>query len=162
MILFQIDINGFFTGSTKDVPDTTPFNPRQWVMKPPPAAAGGKFPFWNGVEWHLADEYQYVAPAIKPKLPPMTHLQFIRRFTHAEAAAFETLLADCRNGTVQLPSEQRGQVLLMGRMFDAAQDVLLDDPDTVAFVASLEALGIVTDERRQQILNPRWQPSQME
>ena len=87
-----------------------------------------------------------------PQNNALTHLQFIRRFTHAEAAAFEVMLADARNGTSPLPQEQRGQVLLMGRLFDAAKDVRLDDPDTVAFVNSLAALGVVQPERVDVIL----------
>jgi len=95
---------------------------------------------------------EFTSPVITGK--PLTHLQFIERFTLEEQATFETLLADCRNGTSTLDAATRGQVLVMGRQFEAAQDVRLDNPSTVQFVNALVAMGILTQSRADEILAP--------
>ena len=89
-----------------------------------------------------------------PQNNSLTHLQFIRRFTLEERAAFETLLADARAGTAGLDAATRGQVLVMGRSFDSAREVRLDDSETSAFVNALVALTILTPERATEILTP--------
>ena len=100
-------------------------------------------------DWVLED-----IPIPPPVFVPMTHLQFMRRFTFTERAQFETLLADARNGTSTLPAEVRGQLLVMGRAFESAQEVSLDDSETIQFVGALVDLGILTQTRADEILTP--------
>jgi len=103
---------------------------------------------------YMADWVLQDIPPPPPNYGPYTHLQFIRRFTIEERAAFETLLADARAGTGGLDAATRGQVLVMGRSFESAQEVLLNDPETVQFVGAMVAMGILTQARADEILAP--------
>lgn len=151
--VYKIDHNGVYTGDSIEIGAKDPISP-EYVVVAPPTTEG--FHIWDGSKWFTRQTYPTPPPRPAPPTPAMTHLQFIRRFTHAEAATFETLLADARNGTSPLPAEVRGQVLLMGRLFDAAQDVKLDDPDTVSFVQALIGLDVLTAERASEVLDPNW------
>lgn len=90
------------------------------------------------------------APAAAPDLR-ITRLAFRKRFQPPEKAAIE--LASLDDATA--PMAQRAQAAALRAYLkdvDAAQYIDLADPDTVAGVQSLEALGLLAEGRADAIL----------
>jgi hypothetical protein len=76
----------------------------------------------------------------QPVLPtgPITKLEFLRRFTVDERIIIR--------GSSDL------RVMDFMQLLDLAQDVRLDDPDTVAAIAHMTGLGLLDAERAGEIL----------
>lgn len=87
------------------------------------------------------DGTQYVPAAPAPTAPaPITRLDFLRRFPAPariairQAAATDPIIADAL------------------QLLDLAQEVRLDDPDTLAFTGYLVQVGLLTADERAAIL----------
>lgn len=92
-------------------------------------------------------------PDPTPTLPArhLAPLAFRRRFTPAERAALEWAAVDKpEQGTQQ----RMGAAALRSSLKDQAQAsyIDLDDPDTIAGVQGLEALGLLAEGRAEDIL----------
>lgn len=77
-----------------------------------------------------------------PKPAPISRLAMLKRFTDVERKRIRAQAA--RNEDVQDWLE----------LFNAAQEIRLDDPDTMAGVQSLEAAGLLSPGRAAEILTP--------
>lgn len=100
----------------------------------------------NGVVAAIGDRYDagaFTPPAPEPEAPPpLSRLDFLRRFTAAQriairaAAATDPIIADAM------------------ALLDAADTVRLDNPDTVGLTGYLVAVGLITAADRAAILAP--------
>jgi len=95
-----------------------------------------------GPGWILVDgELQAPPTAPEPEPLPvggMTRLAFIRRFTLAERISIR---------------QSTDPIVVDGiAMLEAAEEVKLDDPDTVALIGYLVTQGLLTQERAAEIL----------
>lgn len=106
----------------------------------------------------LEDSISFV---VLGSLKRLTHLQFLRKFTHAEIASFEVLLTKAKNMSDDLTDDQRGQLLLLEREFNAAKSIKLDDPDTILFVNNLAEAGVLAPERVAEVLDPSIYPAHL-
>jgi hypothetical protein len=88
-----------------------------------------------GIEFIDGD---YPTPVI---VTPLTHKQFMDRFTDSELAAIMT----AAKSSIELE--------LWFKRFEMAQDILLTDPQTIAGVNALEAAGLIAEGRATEILN---------
>jgi hypothetical protein len=85
--------------------------------------------------------FEWADPPPAPPPPKIhTHRSFLKRFTGAEFKAI-------RNA-----AKTDGDVDMFMYLFERAQDVNLDDPDTIAGVQMLVAKGILTAPRAAVIL----------
>ena len=88
--------------------------------------------------WTVRDLTQAELDALKPPVVPLTVLDFMRRFTIPERLTIwgsaDPILGDFIK-------------LLM-----AAPNVLLTDPDTIAGTTYLATIGVLTEDRKNQIL----------
>lgn len=72
----------------------------------------------------------------------LSQLEFLRRFTSQERIAAKTSADPIIEDFMYL--------------FTLAQNIRLDDPDTIAGVNYLESVGILSEGRTQEILNPNY------
>jgi hypothetical protein len=89
-----------------------------------------------GIEFIEGD---YPVPPIQPT--PLTHKQFMDRFTDTELAAIMT----AAKSSIELE--------LWFKRFEMAQDILLNDPQTISGVNALETAGLIAEGRATEILN---------
>lgn len=84
----------------------------------------------------------------------MTKYQFRRRFTLEELVKFD-------NPELFLPDmtpQQKAVAKTLMRSFDAALDIDLNDSQLQYGLQLMVDWGLLTEERKQQILDPSWQP----
>ena len=96
-----------------------------------------------GIGWTFSPDAdpQFIAPQVQPKVrSSWTAYQFLLRFTAEERAAF-------RAAAITDPNVADFQQLAQ-----AAQEVLSDDPMTIAGMAYLVSVGLLTSARRDEIL----------
>lgn len=101
-----------------------------------------EFPFSE----YTHTETPYVDPNTPPQptLPPhvrLTKLEFLRRFTLNERIL------------MRAAAQQSPQMYDYMAMLEMAEEVFLDDPDTIAGVTYLEQLGLLATGRATEILN---------
>jgi hypothetical protein len=84
-------------------------------------------------------EGNYPAPPVAPV--PLTHKQFMDKFTDSELAAIMT----AAKSSIELE--------LWFKRFEMAQDILLNDPQTISGVNALETAGLIATGRASEILN---------
>jgi len=89
-----------------------------------------------GIEFIDGD---YPVPPVAPV--PLTHKQFMDRFTDSELAAIIT----AAKSSIELE--------LWFKRFEMAQDILLNDPQTIAGVNALETAGLIAEGRAAEILH---------
>jgi len=87
------------------------------------------------------------------QLVTLTKLQFINKFTLEEQSKFEKILVKCRNGTSELDENLQSMILVIGRHFESATNIRLDNPDTISFIDTLISCNVLTEERKREILN---------
>ena len=110
-------------------------------------------------KWRLVD----VEPPSAPEPVQQRHvsvLAFRRRFAPAERAALEWAAVD----RADQPNSQRQQAAaLRASLADqaAAEFIDLDDPDTIAGVEMLEAMGLLATGRAEQIIATPVQPGEL-
>lgn len=93
----------------------------------------------NGTARLLADDEVVEFPEPEPvREIQLTKLQFLRRFTAAERIAIR--------------ASSNPVIVDFMQLLDLAQDVRLDDADTVAGVNYLEQLGLIGEGRAAEIL----------
>lgn len=93
----------------------------------------------NGTARLLADDEVVAFPEPpEQKELQLTKLQFLRRFTSAERIAIR--------------ASTNPVIIDFMTLLDLAQDVRLDDPDTVAGVNYLESLNLIGEGRAAEIL----------
>lgn len=83
---------------------------------------------WTGTAWE----------AVSPPPPPITQLDFLRRFTTEERIA------------IRASTDAVVQDLL--HLLGLAQDIRVDDADTIAGVGYLESLGLLAEGRAAEML----------
>lgn len=152
-MLFEYDEFGWLiaggttpvAGSTRDEPPIAPAEPE--VGKPHAR--------WIGTQW-VVQPYFVMEPVVPPLAPPaprppLTRLDFRRRFTVQEKVALDLASIDDPSADTQ----QR-EMAAMLRVFLAevsqAEYISLDDPDTIAGVNSLAQFGLIAQERVAEIL----------
>jgi hypothetical protein len=89
-----------------------------------------------GIEFMDGD---YPVPPIQPT--PLTHKQFMDRFTDSELAAIMT----AAKSSIELE--------LWFKRFEMAQDILLTDPQTISGVNALETAELIAEGRATEILH---------
>jgi hypothetical protein len=89
-----------------------------------------------GIEFIEGD---YPAPPVAST--PLTHKQFMDKFTDAELAEIMT----AAKSSIELE--------LWFKRFEMAQDILLTDPQTIAGVNALETAGLIAEGRATEILH---------
>jgi len=89
-----------------------------------------------GIEFIDGD---YPAPPVAPT--PLTHKQFMDRFTDSELAAIMT----AAKSSIELE--------LWFKRFEMAQEIILSDPQTVTGVNALETAGLIATGRATEILH---------
>jgi hypothetical protein len=89
-----------------------------------------------GIEFMDGD---YPVPPIQPT--PLTHKQFMDKFTDAELAAIMT----AAKSSIELE--------LWFKRFEMAQEILLTDQQTISGVNALETAGLIAEGRATEILN---------
>lgn len=114
------------------------------------------------VETHHPGSWRLAAVQPPPELLPrrMAPLAFRRRFTKAERSGIEWAAVDRADQTM----EQRQQAAaLRSDLKDQAQAqyIDLDDPDTVAGVQALEAIGLIAPGRAAEILGATVLPEEL-
>lgn len=102
--------------------------PGEWAVK----EVEGPHRVWN------SETLQFDDFPTKPK--PLTPLEFLKRFSFTEVAG------------IIGASKTNPMVAAVEKYFDAAEEVILDDPLTVQGIATYRDLGILTPERAAQIL----------
>jgi hypothetical protein len=89
-----------------------------------------------GIEFIEGD---YPEPPIAPA--PLTHKQFMDRFTDSELAGIMT----AAKSSIELE--------LWFKRFEMAQDIILSDPQTISGVNALETAGLIATGRATEILS---------
>jgi hypothetical protein len=89
-----------------------------------------------GIEFIEGD---YPAPPVAPT--PLTHKQFMDRFTDSELA------------TIMTAAKSSIELELWFKRFEMAQDILLNDPQTISGVNALETASLIAEGRATEILN---------
>lgn len=102
--------------------------PDEWSVK----EVEGPHRVWN------TETLQFDDFPTKPK--PLSPLEFLKRFTFSEVA-----------GIIEA-SKTNPMVAAVEKYFDAAEEIILDDPLTVLGITTYRDLGILTAERAAQIL----------
>lgn len=89
----------------------------------------------------LWDGERFSRPVPAPVAPlPLTRLEFLRRFTAAQRIAIRT-------------AAQTNPIIADAlQLLDLAQEVRLDDPDTLALAGYLVAVGLIADADRAALL----------
>jgi hypothetical protein len=135
--MYSYDSYGWF--SAQEIPGRTT------TVEPPThgdKVVGELYPNYTGIEWVMVAYSDPVIPAPPP--PPrqsiLTKLEYLRRFTQDERVAI-------RNAAKVNAVLEDYMALL-----DLAQEINLDDPDTIAGVQMLEAAGLLNAGRAQEIL----------
>lgn len=143
---------------------------RDGVVENVVVAEPGWNPSWEDVEaialsdedhvapgWRL-EGGQFVAveaePAREPIKTTMTKYQFRRRFTLDELVRF-----DNPELFVELTPHQRAMVNTLMRSFEAATEIDLNDAQLRLGLQLMVDWGLLTPERRDEILNPAWSPA---
>lgn len=94
-----------------------------------------------GIGWiEVGDEY--AEPEVELSPEPLAPIDFMRRFTPAEWIAIDSARAT------------DGMVRYVMALFEAALSVRLDHPDTIAALGYFVHVGLLTQERADEIL--RW------
>lgn len=94
------------------------------------------------------EKFKYVPPVEpEPRAQTLTKLSFRRLFTLQERAAWEMFETQTDN------PELKAQWRVFNRDFDLAQDISLNDPDTIAGVSLMEQVGIIGEGRAAEILS---------
>lgn len=102
---------------------------------------------WN--EFPFTDYDHIETPYTAPDAPPMpvvapvilTKLQFLRRFTQAERI------------TMRAAASASAEMFDYMELLRLAEEVVLNDPDTIAGVTMMEVAGIIGAGRAQEVLN---------
>lgn len=117
---------------------------------------------WEWAQQHYPDceIVEEPLPGIEETPPPppppstkMTKYQFRRRFTLDELVRFDNPAL-----FVAMTPQQRAVANTLMRSFDAATEIDLNDPQLQYGLQLMVDWGLLTPERRQQILDPGWQP----
>jgi hypothetical protein len=96
-------------------------------------------------QWHAGDyELMPEAAAVVPRITRLTKLEYLSRFTDAEAVAIDL-------GSIGA-TEHAASLRRMAQLVNAAEYVDLDDPRTVAGVQALEVMGYLAAGRAAEIL----------
>jgi len=80
-------------------------------------------------------------PVIPTAPTPLTHKQFMDRFTDSELA------------TIMTAAKSSVELELWFKRFEMAQDILLTDPQTISGVNALETAGLIAEGRATEILH---------
>lgn len=104
---------------------------------------------WNEYPFALYDHEPHPHENAEPPPPPppaplhmrLTKLEFLRRFSQAERIAM-------RNAAAQSPEMHDYMAML-----ELAEEIFLDDADTVAGVTLLESVGIIAPGRATEVLS---------
>ncbi|MFN7341557.1 MAG: hypothetical protein ACK5VI_10820 [Opitutia bacterium] len=94
-------------------------------------------------------------PVVPPPPTVMSRLAFQSRYTVTEQVGIE-LVAD--GTTTGFTPEQRATLRVLDRALQNATEVDLTDPRTTAGVGTHVALGLLTQARADEILDPHWSP----
>ena len=143
----QLDANGYFVGLT--VADESPLEPGVFLFPagaidvPPPEVPEGKRVKWAG-EW-VAEDIPQPEPELEPEPSApqpkqLTSLEFLDLFTEAEQL------------TIATAAMQSPQVKLWYDRTLAAMFITLDDPRTDAGLTALVDAGMLTAERKAEIV----------
>jgi hypothetical protein len=89
-----------------------------------------------GIEFIDGD---YPVPPVAPV--PLTHKQFMDKFTDVELA------------TIMTAAKSSIDLELWFKRFEMAQDILLNDPQTISGVNALETAGLIAEGRATEILH---------
>ena len=121
---------------------TQDHNPERSTSIAPPQETDTLKANWTGLDWVLVE---YVAPPVPvPPVPErvriLTHLQYMNRFTDAELVTIYTV------AKTNVPVE------VWLAKFNAASEINLDDPNTVAGLQTMEAAGLIGAGRAAEIL----------
>lgn len=152
MQAYRINPNGT-PGDAIELPDDTTIIAADLTFNAPPAAADGQFVVFD----HAARAWSLTESEPEPSAPPvapsrvLTVLAFRQRFTMAEKTAIELASQDSPSAT----SEERHQAAaLRAYLGDLAVATFVDlaRADTIAGVNQLEAFGVLTAGRAEQIL----------
>lgn len=76
-----------------------------------------------------------------PPAPALTKLDFLKRFTFDERVAIETA------------AETDPMVRVVKESFKVSEEIRIDDPEMVAGMALYVAKGLITEERKIEILS---------
>lgn len=107
----------------------------------PPVGNGGTILDANAMPvWALPTPQPEPAPEYVPPVTKLTKLEYLRRFTQDERIAIRQAAS---------ASPVLDDYL---RLLELAEDVTLTDPDTMAAVAMLEAVGLLVAGRAEEIL----------
>jgi hypothetical protein len=106
---------------------------------------GSEYPNFTGYGWLMLMYPNPIQPPSPPLPPPvlisiLTPLEFLNRFTDTEAKTIIGL------------SKTDPDVELWWLKYNKAQDIDLDDPQTIEGVQSLEAIGVISVGRAAEIL----------
>jgi hypothetical protein len=101
----------------------------------------GTYPFADYTHEQHDLETQVPPPPPPPPHVRLTKLEFMRRFSQNERIAFRMAAAN------------NWQLADYLHMLDLAEEVFIDDPDTVNGVQALEAMNIIAPGRATEILN---------
>lgn len=127
-IIYNPDLNNALVGVVEKTPDSVPEGMRV-------KERSGEFPDMARMAYNPAVLDFYTKPDTA-----LTKLKFIKRFTAAEYAAIKGAAA--ANPTL----DYYWQMLML------AEEVRLDDPDTIAGVTTLEQVGLLAAGRAAEIL----------
>lgn len=119
---------------------------RQTEITPPEhgeKVVGELYPNFTGYEWVMVP--YWIIPPTPPTPEPvlksiLTPLEFLNRFTDIEAKTIISL------------SKTDPDVELWWLKYNKAQDMDLDDPQTIEGVQVLEAIGVIAEGRAAEIL----------
>lgn len=135
---YYFDIFGWLTSEV--------ITDRQTDVVPPEhgdKVVGELYPNFTGIEWMMMS--YWITPPVPPEPPVvyksiLTPLEFLNRFTDEEALTIISL------------SKTTPSVELWWIKYNKAQDIDLDDPQTIDGVTSLETVGILSPGRAVEIL----------
>ena len=137
---YSFDDYGWY--SSEEIPN------RQTEIKPPDCnipIVGKPYPNFTGYEWMMLS-YTIPIPIPTPPTPEpvlisiLTPLEFLNRFTDAEAKTIISL------------SKTDPDVELWWLKYNKAQDIDLNDPQTINGVQTLELIGVLSPGRTIEIL----------
>lgn len=111
------------------------------------------YPDCDIVEAPLPEPAAVQGPPPSAQLSKMSKYQFRRRFSIDELVRF-----DNPELFIQMTPQQRAIARTLMRSFDAAAEIDLNDDQLQYGLQLMVDWGLLTPERRQQILDPGWQP----
>lgn len=145
--VYQLDDDGFLVGQT--VADESPLEPGVFLIPrgcieiaPLPLLEGKHQKFLNGAFEYVDAPPPPETPPQEPTEPAITPLQFIERFTQAEQLAIVTA------------AMSSAELRLWYDKLMAAQEVVFSDPRLPAGLDALVAAGLITAERKVELLTP--------